>query len=193
MKMKSLYLASILLTMFGCQQECSGEQENAHRPFTHAAEHPGNNLDAISSDTLPLHKLFELADAERILGEPAHLKDTSLTVRDDATEYQSAYTADAEDTKTHKTGTVYFMVEDFKETNTAGQVYTSIRKANQDNGIEILEGLGDEAYFHSDNENFMMIMARKANKVIRLKVNKLTSHTSRDDFNIVSRNIIAKL
>jgi len=192
MKMKSLYFISVLFAIVSCQSTTT-ESPDEQVPFTHANKLSGNNLDAISSDTLPLHKLFELADAERILGEAAYLKDTSLTVRDDATEYQCAYTADAEDAKTHKTGAVYFMVEVFKEISSAKQVYTSIRKANQDSGIEILEDLGDEAYFHSDNENFMMIMARKENKVIRLKVNKLTSHTSRDEFNLVSKNIIAKL
>ena len=38
--------------------------------------------------------------------------------------------------------------------------------------------MGDEALQHSDNENFNMIIVRKGNKIVRLKVNKITGLTS---------------
>ena len=49
-------------------------------------------------------------------------------------------------------------------------------------GIKTLKNMGDEAYFHTDNQNFYFIMARKGNRMIRMKVNKVTSKTSLEQF-----------
>ena len=82
------------------------------------------------------------------------------------------------------------MMEEYPEATAAGKVYNSIMEANRPNGINELQGLGDEAYFHSDNTNFLFILARKGNKMIRMKVNKITSNTSREAFDNTARKII---
>jgi hypothetical protein len=135
-------------------------------------------------------QVFTLADAEKILGEKAHVNESKTTNKDGIAVYQSAYVADALDPVTGKTGNIYFMMEEYPEAKAAGEVYHSIMEANRPNGINELQGLGDEAYFHSDNTNFLFILARKGNKMIRMKVNKTTSHTSREAFDNTAKKII---
>ncbi|MGV8093724.1 MAG: hypothetical protein AB2L24_17840, partial [Mangrovibacterium sp.] len=74
------------------------------------------------------------------------------------------------------------------------QVYASIKTANEGHeGIKILDDIGDEAYFHSDGENFYFILVRKGEKVLRMKVSKITGKTSLNQFNLIARNITASL
>ncbi len=61
-------------------------------------------------------------------------------------------------------------------------------KANEDHGISVMD-LGDESYFHTDSVNFYFIMVRKNRKVFNMKVNKITSFTSPEQFKLVARKI----
>jgi hypothetical protein len=139
--------------------------------------------------------IFTLSDAEKILGEPAHLTDSvSATKGQWIYQFNSTYTANSADTKSGKTGNIYFMFEEYHGTVSAKEVYSSIKKSNEDHeGIETLTGYGDEAYFHTDNENFYFILVRKKNLLFRLKVNKITSKTSIEEFKTISKRIANNL
>ena len=138
--------------------------------------------------------LFTLPEAERILGEKAQLTDSSSTTKDNVLIYQCSYTAHSPDQKTGKTGAVYFMLEQYKENEAAHQAYASIKSSNENHeGVKVLNDLGDEAYFHSDEENFCFILVRKGKKMIRIKVNKITSKTSLSEFHLIARNITNSL
>src|ERR1700752_4169372 len=126
---------------------------------------------------------MSIADAEKILGERTHTAEDKSRTKGEITVWQCSYMADTVDEKTGKTGIIYFMLEEYKELSEAQKNYSSIKKANENHGIKTLHDSGDEAYFHSDNENFYFILARKGKKMFRIKVNKITSHTSLDEFN----------
>jgi len=141
----------------------------------------------------PAH-LFTKADAEKILGEPAHLDDSTTIVNKDALQFKSSFIADSNDPKTGKTGGVYYLFERYNSATTAHEVYTSFKEGNQSHeGFSLLQGMGDEAYFHSDGENFHFIIVRMGKNMFRIKVNKITSTTSLDEFNKVAKNITAEL
>jgi|GEM_PF-1271465 len=146
-----------------------------------------------NTKAIPHSHFLTLADAQKIMGEPAHLIDSTTTIGTDETSYQSAYQADEVDAKTQKTGAIYFILQGYNELSAAQKRYSSIKDANKDHGIKELTGLGDEAYFHTDNENFYFIMVRKGINVFNIKVNKITSKTSLDAFNKVAREITADL
>ena len=132
-----------------------------------------------SKELIQLPELFTTADAEKILGEPAHLSDSSWRNVADTVEYKCSYTANAKDPKTDKTGNIYFMFEEYARESIAKDIYSFIKKGNENNeGVKTLSDVGDEAYFHSDNQNFYFILARKGNRMIRMKVNKVTTNTS---------------
>jgi hypothetical protein len=164
----------------------AGEQ-----PKTDTGSVPGTML---RQSSILSNNLFTKTDAEKILGEPAHLTDSAFTIKKDTTEYRSTYTANANDPKTGKTGVIYFIVEQYAFLSSAKNNYNFIKTANEKHeGVKILHDLGDEAYFHSDGENFYFILVRKADKMFRIKVNKITSTTSLDGFNAISKKITAAL
>ena len=134
--------------------------------------------------------LFTVADAAKILGEAAQLTDSSSMLKEGVATYKCAFFAKSTDEKTGKNGAVYFMLEQYDNTASAAREYASIKKSNENHeGVKPLQHLGDEAYFHSDGKNFYFILVRKAEKMFRMKVNKITSKTSVDSFNKVAKKI----
>lgn len=146
-----------------------------------------------SDSTINLADLFPLTDAEKILGEAAHLSDSASAFPSGTLRYSCAYFANARDLKSGKTGSVYFFIEDYGELAAAREKYSFIKTANEDQGIKTLKDLGDEAYFHSDNQNFYFIMVRKDKIVFNMKVNKITNNTSLDEFNPIAKKITEAL
>jgi len=53
--------------------------------------------------------------------------------------------------------------------------------------------LGDEAMRHTDIENFDLIIIRKGNKLIRLKINKLTSLTDTSELKMIAKKLTESL
>ncbi len=140
-----------------------------------------------------LQEIFTLNDAEEILGQKAVLKDSATTVRRDTTMYSCAYAAEQKD-KTGKEGVIYFLIEEYSDITSAHSVYAAIKAANDSHeGIKPVHDLGDEAYFHSDGDNFYFIMVRKGGRMFRMKVNKITSHTSLNEFNLVAKKITGQM
>lgn len=137
--------------------------------------------------------LLTQRDAERILGEPAYLQDSSTNREEYVVRYQCAFKAKAEDEQSKKTGALYFLIEHYDHDSLAHGRYAFIKIANENHGIKTLQAVGDEAYFHSDYQNFYFIMARKGNKVFNMKVNKITSHTSLKEFKAVARKIVRSI
>lgn len=144
--------------------------------------------------TKTINNLLTLSHAEKILGEAAVLTDSASVEGKDASMYQCAFKARSEDPKSKKTGALYFLVEQYIEVNAAQKKYSFIKTANEKHeGVKILNDLGDEAYFHSDGENFYFVMVRKGTKVFNMKVNKITANTSSEEFNSVAKEITASL
>ncbi len=135
---------------------------------------------------IPKNHLLSLEEAEKILGQKTILKEKNLKIENDVLIYNINYIATTKDSKTEKTGSIYFMYEKYDTIETAKKSYLEIKKANQTHErLKILENTGDEAYFHSDKENFYFVLVRKDEKMFRIKVNKITSKTSLDEFNLI--------
>ncbi|HLG35577.1 MAG TPA: hypothetical protein VI757_11915 [Bacteroidia bacterium] len=172
--MKKIYHAAIaVLFLFGC---------NGASSLPETKIEPGDSA------------FMSPADAEKILGEKAHVTERTPETKDKPVNYRCTYTADTADAKTGKTGAVYFMFEEYAEVLSAQKNYSSIKKANENHeGVKVLSDVGDEAYFHTDNENFYFILVRKGKKMFRIKVNKITSHTSLDEFNAFAKKLAERL
>lgn len=155
------------------------------------SNHPGN--------------LFTLADAEKIMGEPAHLIDSTSKIKGeypryidsmsmikkDAFIYSSGYMANSKDKKTGRTGVVYFRLEEYPDVTSAKNVYSFYKNANKNAiGFKELHDVGDEAWF---GESPLFVYSRKAEKIVVIKVNKMTSMTSRNEFNRVAKKVAKAL
>jgi hypothetical protein len=127
--------------------------------------------------------ILTLTDAERILGEEGHLDEAVSYLDGNTKVYSSKYSSNKQDEKSGKTGTLYFMIEEYESIESARSSYESIRASNERAaGVVPLSGVGSEAYFHSDGENFLFVLIRNENFMIRMKVNKTTSHTAEAAF-----------
>jgi hypothetical protein len=133
-------------------------------------------------------------EAEKILGQKAQLTDSASYNEENIATFKSTYTADSKDPNTGKLGAIYFMVEQYKEIASAKETYASFKASNRNSaGFEILNDLGDEAWLHSDGENFYLIIVRKGEKMFRMKVNKVTSKTSMEAFRQVAKVITDRM
>jgi len=171
----------LLLPVLSCGQ--SGNQ--ARTPRTIQSNH--------AQRAFRPSRLFTLKDAEEILGEKAYRSDSAWNNKAGVSTYSCAYTANATDEKSGRTVAVYCLFERYAKPAGARNRYSFIKKANEENGIQELHDLGDEAYFHTDNNNFYFVMVRKGDRVFNLKVNKITSRTSLPAFNSVASKITAGL
>jgi hypothetical protein len=153
---------------------------------------------------LPIN-LFTLSDAEKILGEPAHLFerinkikgeepryiDSVSTEKRDASTYSCGYRANAKDDKTGKTGIVYFSFEQYPNDSSAKKVYSYYKRTNVNAiGFKVLYDLGDEAWFDSSP---LFVYVRKKDKIFIIKVNKMTRRTSLKQFNLMAKKIAKSL
>ena len=139
-------------------------------------------------------KLLTLPDAEKIMGEPASLTCNMFTKKGDTLEYKCDYTARSKDPVTGKTGKLYFMDEVYTSAAAAHDAYVVFYKSNSTHaGFEPVKGLGDEAYYHSDGKNFYFYLVRKSNRMFRMKLNKVTSHSSEEEFKKVGRLITDRM
>lgn len=187
------------LTLLGCTHSTisSDEQKRERSTKDTIAKAVVNHLQS----SIHPSNLFTLSDAEKILGEPAHLTDSASKIKGedpkyidsmsivkrDASTYNCGYMANAKDKKTGKTGIVYFGFEQYPQVSSAKEVYSFYKKANENAiGFKVLHDMGDEAWFGSSP---LFVQVRKGDKIFVLKVNKMTSKTSLDEFNLVAKKI----
>ena len=149
----------------------------------------------IHTDTLPIaSKLLTLTDAEKIMGEQAKLTGNSFRKKGDTLEYTCDYTAISQDAITGKTGKLYFTYEIYDGVAAAANAYAAIYQGNRGHkGVEVVSGMGNEAYYHSDQTGFYFFLVRKNKKMFRLKLNKVTSHSSVTAFKQAAKHIVDKL
>jgi len=182
---KFFYLTTLALPLLGCDQPAALYNNNHQLIATGVTEAKMSQTESFINPG----NLFTLSDAEKILGEQAHLTDSSSATKENTFTYQCAYFANVKDLKSEKTGCIYFLVEQYAQLSSAKEKYSFIKTANENHGIKVLHDTGDEAYFHSDRQNFYFIMVRKGNIVFNMKVNKITGNTSLDEFNRIAKKI----
>jgi len=122
--------------------------------------------------------MLTVSEVSKILGEPVKLmRDTSSTQNGVSQKIQE-FIALKKDAVSGKTGNLYYMMETYPKAEPASKLLNEFLESNRRGGAKSVSGIGDEAFTHTDNQNFMLIIARKKNVLIRLKINKLTSVAS---------------
>ena len=93
----------------------------------------GNKVTEVNQNPVSINpeNLLTISDAEKILGEQAHLTDSGTTIKDNVTEFRCAYIANYIDEKTEKTGAVYFLFEQYPDLPLAKEKYSFIKKTNE--------------------------------------------------------------
>lgn len=136
--------------------------------------------------------LLEEADAERILGESVKLVDRSSEKRDGRSKVTLSYTGLSTDTVEHGRAHLYYVFEEFADTASARKNYAGLLTQNRlMDGLRELKDVGDDAFLHTDNRNFALIIARKGRIEVRIKVNRLTPRASVDELRKIVRRIVS--
>jgi hypothetical protein len=169
---------------------CQNSEQISGIVAANAASATDNLSDTAAVDP---KKLFTKADADKIMGQPTHLADSSSKVKTGIAWYLCSYKADVKDSNTGKIGTIYFLFEQYRQISDAKKKYADIMEANKSHGIENIGDLGDEAYYHTDGTNFSFIMVRKRKNVFTMKVNITTSTTSPNELKMTAYRIAASI
>jgi hypothetical protein len=181
--MKFRFFPVYILSLIGFFATCEQARTNV------------NEKSLIQTDPVAIaSKLLTLADAEKIMGEQAKLTGNTFIKKGDTLEYKCDYTALSQDAITSKIGRLYFMYEIYGGVAAAANAYAAIYQDNSGHeGVEVVSGLGNDAYYHSDQTGFYFFLVRKNEKMFRLKLNKITSHSSVMEFKEATRRIVDKL
>lgn len=116
------------------------------------------------------------SDAEKILGSPAHQTESETLNGKGVVVHKCTWRATNETFNSN----LYYVGEQYDNAESAHKVFSDIVTSNTGSG-QSRPDIGDEAWFHSDGTNFCLIIVRKGSKMIRMKVNKLTTETSVDE------------
>lgn len=148
---------------------------------------PFLNLSKAKNNAFGGHKLT-IQEAERILGEECQLKESGNEAKDGGHRYKSTHIGTS-----GPRYALYFIFESYTDESVAKKTFDEFKTSNQSaQGFEMVSNIGEEAFFHTDNENFGLIIARKDNEMVRLKVNKLSSKTSINELKKVAADIMAR-
>ena len=151
------------------------------------------NTHNVEKTALGGHKLT-IQEAERILGESCQLKESESSLKNGGHTYKSTYIANSSDEKSNNVVALHFIFESYGSEIDAKKTFDGFKVSNQaSDGFELIGDLGNEAFFHTDKKNFYLIIARKGNEMIRLKVNKITAKTSLAELKTIANEVMARV
>lgn len=131
---------------------------------------------------------FKPADALQIVGAPIHQTTCDTMRTNSRLIFNSEFTANEPDSLGRE-AVVYYMYTEFSDHDSAVDSYVKIRRANLQNGVQDLAAVGDYAYVHTDTANFYYGMILKGNKEVRIKLSKIVTTSTRENFLAVMNRI----
>lgn len=139
-------------------------------------------------------KFLSNADAQKILGQPVKVIANDSSVSNDKVLIKCTYRGVANDNPDENKANLYFILEESQTNEKAKEIYDEIWNSNKNHqGIEVLSGIGDQAYSHSDKPNFHFVMARKGKFTVRLKINKAVEGTSLEEMKSFAKKLIEQI
>jgi hypothetical protein len=134
------------------------------------------------------HKIT-MDQAQSILGEKCKLIDQTNANDENGHRFSSTYLVEE-----NKSKALFYVFESFKNYSLAKIKFIEFYEGNMNKKrFEELDSDGDQAFFLSDNENFALLIIRKNNELIRLKVNKISSTSSKNNLIKVGNSIAARM
>ena len=138
--------------------------------------------------------VLQVDEAQRILGSQGHLEKVTSYLDNGTKAYQSAFRDDSIDPETRKAGTLYYMCEEYRSADAARSFLDSTLEANHMSpagGIR-MEG-GAELHYFGRGDAVRMVMILKENRLVRLKVNPVTSRYSLAELRQVAAELARQL
>jgi hypothetical protein len=142
------------------------------------------------------HTCLTKTEAEKILGGPSSLVDKrSAQKKSNYLRYTCTWLYHGRGgLKAGDSSHLYYMLEIYPDTAEANKIYDDMAASNRRMpGAETITGMGDEAWVHTDGNHFQLLIMRKANRLLRIKINKTTQRTSMEELKKAGRQIAASL
>ncbi len=138
--------------------------------------------------------VLDVGEAERILGSGGRPERVTAYIDGGTRAYQSSFRDDRLDPVTGKTGSLDYMYEEYQSAEAARSFLDSTLKANRLSPADAIrmEG-GAELNYFTGGDVIRMVMILKENRLIRLKVNPVTSHYSLAEFRRVASELGQRL
>jgi hypothetical protein len=138
--------------------------------------------------------VLDVAEADRILGNESRLERVTAYLDEGTRAYQSSFRDDRLDPATGKKGVLGYMYEEYQSAEAARSFLDSTLKANRISPEDAIrmEG-GAELHYFTGGNVIRMVMVLKGNRLIRLKVNPVTSHYSLVEFRKVAAELAKQL
>ena len=138
--------------------------------------------------------MLDIGQAERILGNQSRLEGVTAYLYEGIRAYQSSFRDDWLDPESGKTGILYFVYEEYESADAARSYLDPTLKANH---VSLRDGIrlanGAEIYYLTGGRVIRMVMILKANHLIRVKVNQVTSRYSLNEFEKVAGELANQL
>jgi hypothetical protein len=122
--------------------------------------------------------ILTLPEAEKIMGEPMKLNDSSSSYANGIHSFQCSYFGFVKDSATGFEGRLYYMYEDYDKESEAHKVYEGFRISNEKNSPLKNFAVADEGYYQVPPGPPPFILARKGTRLYRFKINKSTINSS---------------
>jgi len=183
---KFIFILAISFMAISCADQSDVTTTTGEDTITMPQTTPDTGMRNTQPDTamqLGRDSLYRLSamEARNILGQPVKLVENTDTSTGDVLKYKSTYTTLKSDGLSGLTSNLYYAFERYSDTTYAKKIYSDLVQQNKNMpGLNIMPELGDEGFYHSDNQNFQLVIFRKNNQLVRLKVNKITNTTSRE-------------
>jgi hypothetical protein len=137
---------------------------------------------------------LDVGEADRILGNKSHLEKVTAYLDEGTRAFQSSFRDDRLDPATGKTGILGYMYEEYQSAEAARSFLDSTLKANRlSPGDAVRVEGGAELHYLTGGDVIRMVMILKENRLIRLKVNPVTSHYSLVEFRKVAAELAKRL
>ena len=138
--------------------------------------------------------VLDIGEAQRILGSKGHLEKVTAYMDEGTRAYHSSFRDDRLDPTTGKAGILGYMYEEYQSAEAARSFLDSTLKANRLSPKDAIrmEG-GAELNYFTGGDVIRMVMILKENRLIRLKVNPVTSHYSLVEFRRVAAELAKQL
>jgi hypothetical protein len=138
--------------------------------------------------------VLDIGEAERILGNKSRLEKITAYLDAGTRAYQSSFRDDRLDPATGRAGILGYMYEEYRSAEAARSFLDSTLKANRlSPGDAIRMEGGAELNYFTGGDVIRMVMILKENRLIRLKVNPVTSHYNLVEFRMVAAELAKKL
>ena len=180
MKKFILIFITTLFTSF-----CFGQSENSNSKNKSEEKYP------LDSSLFPF-KFISRTEAEKILGHPAHVKDSLLKLTGSYLRSQFHYVTNLKDSAAGQKGMLFFGFEQFQQTSEAERAYAEIKTENEKTSVvNKLVEMGDEGFLVRDQLNFPFIMIRKNNRIFKLKTYNIKSEDSFNELQLIAKKIVS--